>query len=418
MDRLATIHKTLRPISISSLSIYRNLSVFNCLKDDARVLSWKMMVLWLTMATAQNVASAQDHYCGVYSAFAVLDHYGQQVKFEQLLEPEYVPGYLGSTAKGIVAALKKNGVGANSYSGLGIFDLRIASGPAILHVRGSQGTRQYKHWVVYLGEQNEQAIVLDPSRGRSLVSYPRLLAMWDGVAVATAESSTELSVWRTLGLGTRWLRLVVCGCLIFPLSLFVETFDRLTSIRSPWFRTAVSGAILISVLSATALGLDMLNSDGLLRSAVARASITSVHAHDPFPEIELRETTRLHGESTTSRATVEWIDARYRRDYDDGHIPGAISLPIDARFQLEDDVVSLLSTESEIVVYCQSQGCAYAQAVSDRLRGHGFSRIRVFAAGYRDWEAPGESVEPKRPDGLESQDTGSSPDQIAGGSPG
>ncbi len=364
----------------------------------------KMMVVSLAMAAIQNTASAQDHYCGVYSAYAVLHHYGHQVNFEELLESKYVPGYRGSTAKGIVAALNENGVSANSYSGLGMFDLQIATGPIILHVRGSQGTRQYNHWAVYLGEQNGQAIVLDPSRGRGLVSYPRLLAMWDGIAVATGQNSPELTVWRALGLGNRWFLLVVCGCLIFPLTLFVERVGGLNDLYPGWFRTAIAGGVLISVFFATALAVDLLNSDGLIRSPVARASITSVHTHDPFPEIGLQEAIRLHSDFPT----VEWVDARYGRDYNAGHIPRAISLPIDATFQQEDDVVSQLSKDSEIVVYCQSQGCAYAHAVSERLRGHGFTRIRLFAVGYSEWAASGARVEPQRPEVLKSQDARSS----------
>ena len=377
----------------------------------------KLIVIWLTMAATQNVVCAQDHYCGVYSAYAVLHHYEKNVSFEQLLEPEYVEGYFGSTAKGIVAALKKNGVDANSYSGLGVFDLRIASGPVILHVRGSQGTRGYDHWVVYLGEENGGAIVLDPSRGRSIVSYPRLLAMWDSVGIATSKSSIELSVWRTLGQGKRWLSLVVSGCLILPLALFVEGFIGHQNIRSSWFCTVINGGILIAILSAAAIALDFLNCDGLIQSAVARASITSVHTHDPFPEIELKEAIAVHDASKIGDGTVAWIDARFRRDYDSGHIASAISLPIDATFQQEDDVASQLPRGSEIVVYCQSKGCAFAHAVSERLRGHGFYKIRVFTSGYRDWEASGAGVDNKQTDDLKSQNTSSSNDHAPGGSP-
>ena len=364
----------------------------------------KVIVIWLAIAATSRTAAAQDHYCGVYSAYAVLHHYGRQVNFEELLKPEYVPEYSGSTARGIVAALNKNGVDAKSHSGLGVFDLQVATGPIILHVRGSQGTRQYNHWVVYLGEQHGQAIVLDPSRGHGLVSYSRLLAMWKGIAVATAQTFPELAVWRAMGLGKRWLLLVACGCLIFPLTLFVERSGGLNDFRSKWFRTAIAGGVLIFCFSATALVMDLLNSDGLIRSPIARASITSVRTHDPFPEIGLQEAVRLHSDYPA----VEWVDARYERDYNAGHIPRSVSLPIDATFQQEDDILTQLSKDSEMVVYCQSQGCAYAHAVSERLRGHGFKRIRLFAVGYREWAASGASVEPQRPKLSKSHEARSS----------
>ncbi len=153
--------------------------MFSSVTARARVVAL-VSAAWLTNGS-HNSAFAQDHYCGVYSAYAALDHYGRTVPFDSLLEPAYVSGYQGSTASDVARALVDHGVAAKSFSGLGLFDLRIAGAAIILHVRGHQGTRDYRHWVVFLGEQGGQAVVLDPSRGETRIQYSRLLSLWDGL---------------------------------------------------------------------------------------------------------------------------------------------------------------------------------------------------------------------------------------------
>lgn len=359
------------------------------------------VVTLLTMSVIPNSVWCNDHYCGVYSAYTVLDHYGKKIDFESLLEPEYVAGFQGSTAEGVVAALADHGIAARSYSGLGVFDLRAASGPLILHVRGSQGTRRYDHWVVYLGEKEGEAVILDPSRGRSTLSYSRLLAMWDSVGIATAQSSLDLSAWRALGTGKRWGMLVLLGCLCVPLVRRIDRWISRPDARWVWLRPVAGAGALLAVFAVTALALDLLTPEGVLRNGEARGSIASVHAPVEARVIGLDEALQLHRGSQVNGSTtpVVWIDARFQRDYDYGHIPGSLSLPVDATFAQEDALVATLPSQAAVVVYCQSAGCGFASAVSERLRGHGFTNISIFGPGYRDWQSSGAAVESSRTNG-------------------
>lgn len=73
--------------------------MFSSVTARARVVAL-VSAAWLTNGS-HNSAFGQDHYCGVYSAYAVLDHYGRTVPFDSLLEPAYVSGYQGSTASDV-----------------------------------------------------------------------------------------------------------------------------------------------------------------------------------------------------------------------------------------------------------------------------------------------------------------------------
>lgn len=300
---------------------------------------------------SRGFAFGQDHYCGVYSAYAVLDHYNRTVPFDSLLEPDYVSGYQGSTASEVARALADHGVVAKSFSGLGLFDLRMAGGPIILHVRGHQGTRDYRHWVVFLGEQDGRAVVLDPSRGESRIRYSRLMSLWDGVGVATARSTGALYSWRGLGIG-RWLAtLVFLGCLLLP---NIRMLDRWVPVNlgSPNRLPAlVRAGVFVGICTVLAVVADLLDREGLFRNNEARAALVSVHSPREFPVIDLRGAVELHQRSddTSTESPTVWIDARFARDFAYGHIPGAYNLPVDATFAAEDAVVERIPMNAEIV---------------------------------------------------------------------
>jgi rhodanese-related sulfurtransferase len=352
----------------------------------------------LIQHSLSNHACGQDHYCGIYSAYVVLDYYERQVSFESLLEPQYVAGFQGSSTAEVLRALVDHGVAASHFSGLEVFDLRTASGPLILHVRGSQGARGYDHWVVYMGEKDGLAMVLDPSRGLSNLSYSRLLSLWDGVGIASASSPSELKLWRILGIAKRWAMLVVLGCLIVPLLFVVDRWKLVRAKQRPlvekWGQPLVRVCMFMGACSVAGFGLDFMSNEGLLRNPVARGSIASVHGHLELPEITLDQAIAVyHTEQTVEKQNrTVWIDARYQLDYDLGHLPHALNLPIDATFAQEDALIASLPSDAKIVVYCQSEGCAFADAISQRLLGHGFKQIRIFRPGYRDWqESSGET---------------------------
>lgn len=77
------------------------------------------------------------------------------------------------------------------------------------------------------------------------------------------------------------------------------------------------------------------------------------------------------------------LDVRTEREYDSGHVPGAVNIPhteLPAR-------LSELSTgrRGEIVVYCEVGG--RAAVAEDILEEAGFTRVRSLQGHMRDWRA-------------------------------
>ncbi len=88
------------------------------------------------------------------------------------------------------------------------------------------------------------------------------------------------------------------------------------------------------------------------------------------------------------RGEITVLDVRPTEEYDAGHIPGAVSLPLkDLKSHL-----SRLPRDQEIVAYCRGPFCVLAKEAIQVLRAKGFDARRM-ECGIPDWRAEGLPLE-------------------------
>ena len=86
--------------------------------------------------------------------------------------------------------------------------------------------------------------------------------------------------------------------------------------------------------------------------------------------------------------TVMLLDVRPSDEYNLGHLPGALNIPLR---ELQQRLLELPS-EQEIVAYCRGPYCVLSFEAVAALRAHGF-RARRFEEGFPEWKAAGLPVE-------------------------
>jgi rhodanese-related sulfurtransferase/DNA-binding transcriptional ArsR family regulator len=85
---------------------------------------------------------------------------------------------------------------------------------------------------------------------------------------------------------------------------------------------------------------------------------------------------------------VTVVDVRPAEEYQAGHIPGALSVPVaDLKRRLRE-----LSKGREVIAYCRGRYCVYSLDAVTLLRKHGY-RARRAQEGLPDWRAAGRPVE-------------------------
>ncbi len=82
------------------------------------------------------------------------------------------------------------------------------------------------------------------------------------------------------------------------------------------------------------------------------------------------------------------LDVRPSLEYEHGHLPGAVSVPID---ELEGRLDSL-SRDRLIVTYCRGEYCLFADEAAALLRERGF-RVARLEGGWSEWRAEGRARE-------------------------
>jgi rhodanese-related sulfurtransferase len=95
--------------------------------------------------------------------------------------------------------------------------------------------------------------------------------------------------------------------------------------------------------------------------------------------------------------SVVVLDVRDPHEYAEGHVPGAINIPV---AELEQRLGELAGG-GEIVAYCRGFYCLYSYDALDILRSRGFPARRL-QGGFADWLVAGRSVERRITEGSAS----------------
>jgi rhodanese-related sulfurtransferase len=98
-------------------------------------------------------------------------------------------------------------------------------------------------------------------------------------------------------------------------------------------------------------------------------------------------------EKLLSASDAVFVDARFSRDFQEGHLDGAINVPVDANDTEPQRITGTIPKDSKIVGYCQSKGCGFAEQVALQLRDAGFLNVAL----YRGAGTSGKLRTPARP---------------------
>jgi rhodanese-related sulfurtransferase/DNA-binding transcriptional ArsR family regulator len=103
-------------------------------------------------------------------------------------------------------------------------------------------------------------------------------------------------------------------------------------------------------------------------------------ALEPVPAEELL--------ARVKKGLVTVLDVRPREEFEAGHLPGAVNIPID---RLESELARL-PKKREVVAYCRGPFCLMSFDAVTALRKHGWKARRLHD-GFPEWKAAGLPVE-------------------------
>lgn len=87
------------------------------------------------------------------------------------------------------------------------------------------------------------------------------------------------------------------------------------------------------------------------------------------------------------------VDVRTKVQFDQGHLPGAVSVPMADYDQMIGDFFVNYPPGLCLIVYCSGRECHDSHRFADRLETLGYTDLRVFSGGFPEWEQGGLTVE-------------------------
>lgn len=90
-----------------------------------------------------------------------------------------------------------------------------------------------------------------------------------------------------------------------------------------------------------------------------------------------------------------FLNVLSEEQYEKEHIPSSDNIPYDAD-DLEQQVEQKArSKDVEIIVYCADKDCPASEKAAKRLEDSGFTNVKDFEGGMKDWKDAGYDVEGK-----------------------
>lgn len=86
------------------------------------------------------------------------------------------------------------------------------------------------------------------------------------------------------------------------------------------------------------------------------------------------------------------VDVRSRQEYLQGHIPSALSFPIEMFDENVALMMARLKPDDPLLIYCSSAECQLSHTFAAYIAPMGFTDVKVFSGGFRQWQEEGYEV--------------------------
>ena len=145
-------------------------------------------------------------------------------------------------------------------------------------------------------------------------------------------------------------------------------------------------AALLLVAAALGLIYAAATEKGIFARSPVRKAMSPAGTQAP-PMISLDEAWKYF-----QSGTALFVDARHDFDFKLGHIKGAINIPL-KDYDLRKSALNGTTPDRIIVAYCDGAECNSSIELSVKLMKDGYSNVKIFFGGWREWEAANHPVE-------------------------
>lgn len=149
--------------------------------------------------------------------------------------------------------------------------------------------------------------------------------------------------------------------------------------------------ILIIIAIVTAFSVNFVSPNGIAligdwdisKGVISAKSKNDIVVHEL--EIENAQTAK----QIYDQGNAVFVDARAEEIFEEGHIKGAVSLPLNQFDNRIGKFKAAYPLSSYIITYCSGRECDDSHELAQQLFAKGYTNINVFIDGYPGWKEAG-----------------------------
>jgi rhodanese-related sulfurtransferase len=141
----------------------------------------------------------------------------------------------------------------------------------------------------------------------------------------------------------------------------------------------ISGALGIAVNAFRAEGIPLMER---WQEKVLNEQLTG-----GLPAVSLKQVKEAH-----KSGNALFVDARDPEFFEQGHIPGAVSLPVRDFESVFPKLEEKLRAAPRVITYCDGASCEMSVELTEKLLFAGLEYIEIFTGGIQQWQGAGQPV--------------------------
>jgi rhodanese-related sulfurtransferase len=160
-------------------------------------------------------------------------------------------------------------------------------------------------------------------------------------------------------------------------------------------KTLKEVGIITAISVIAAFGVNYFSPNGIAlvgQWEVTQGVVSAVGKNDVvMDELEIGDITYAKALYDTGR--VLFVDARSVEDFNNGHVKGAVSLPVGQYDEHIDGFLELYDLDRPMVTYCSGRTCQDSHHLAQLLMERGYMNISVMIDGFPGWATKGYPID-------------------------
>jgi len=156
-------------------------------------------------------------------------------------------------------------------------------------------------------------------------------------------------------------------------------------------RSLLQSVGIIIISGALGIAVNALRAEGIPLVERWQEKVLNQQLTGGLPAVSLKQVKEAY-----KSGTALFVDAREQEFFEQGHIPGAVSLPVREFDLVFPRLEEQIRAAPRVITYCDGASCEMSVELTEKLLFAGLEYVEIFTGGIQQWQGAGEPIEEGR----------------------